>query len=199
MNFIFPHTIRSTASTSLRPLVLSVLCLCSTLASAAPSPSDFEIKGLRLGMASSEVKALMPQAQCEVLSPGVELCVASDVAFAGGTTRLVMKHLDGSLISVTATDISRSQAASAGLGLVQKFGNADNDRQISRVVRGERAYARTMLWRRGDELLLVIPFDQPIGSGADYTAAILLVLHSVHETSWLPRSRGETVKVADDI
>ena len=199
MNSMLAYTSPIVTTALIRVLALSALSLASTIASAASSSSDFDIKGLRLGMPSAEAKALIPSGRCDTLAPGIELCVANDVPFAGATTRLVTKHLDGSLISITATDINRTQAASAGLGLADKFGSPDNDREISRVVRGERTYARTMLWRRGEQLLLVIPFDQPIGSGADYTAAILLVLHSVHETTWIPRSRGEKVKVATDI
>ncbi|GGD58628.1 hypothetical protein [Pseudoxanthomonas indica] len=109
----------------LSALLLVMICTTASggaSAQVSASPSDWELKGLKLDMTIEEVKARFPASECKTRAPGIEMCIDKTATFAGGSAHLVTKFLDGQLVSITLNRISIEQTESAGQGLIAKFG-----------------------------------------------------------------------------
>ena len=197
---------KTTATDLLTATMLAILTLLPAAGLAlftgdahASTPSaQWELKGVSLNMPAAQAKELFPAATCQNMAPGVELCEDVNAQFAGGTARVVLKFLDGRLISIVANDLDRNQAESAAQGLTTKFGAANTTTAQNRYVQqlDRRVTANAYVWRDGDATITVLPFERGRVGGKEFYAQVTLSLIGLHDTVWLPRARGEAVMTA---
>lgn len=187
-----------TMTTLLTSTALAVLAIMSGAAVAATSSAQWDLKGVSLNMPAEQAKQLFPSADCKVMSEGVELCEDVNSQFAGGSARVVLKFLDGRLISIAANDLNRDQAESAAQGLTTKFGAASTTNAQNRFVQqlNRRVTANAYVWRDGDASITVLPFERGRTGGKEFYSQVTLSLIGLHDTVWLPRARGEAVMTA---
>ncbi len=180
-------------------LAFSVACLASSVAIAGDAAAVWELKGQKLGMTKEASLALAPNATCKEYAPGVDMCIDSTATFAGSPAHLVLKFLDGKLISVTANQLDWQKAEEAGAGLVQKFGPADRQAARSTHVMDRRGTISSTyrLWQDGDIALAVEPFED-VKEG-NYFASVDLSDTAVHDQVWLPRAKGQKVAASSDL
>lgn len=198
MNKTATNLLTTTMLAILTLLPAAGLALFAGDAHASTPSAQWELKGVSLNMPAEQAKQLFPSAECKTMAPGVELCEDTNAQFAGGSSRVVLKFLDGRLISIIANDLDRNQAQTAAQGLTAKFGAANSTNAQNRYVQqfDRRITANAYVWQDGDATITVLPFERGRKGGKEFYSQVALSLISLHDTVWLPRARGEAVMTA---
>lgn len=166
---------------------------------AAEGGKQLELKGQRIGMTRAESLAIAPAAECEVMAPGVEMCIDKQATLVDMPGHLVLKFLDGRLVSATVNRIDWTAAEKTASALTAKFGAADERAFRVEEVMDTRQNLRSehSVWRSGSVSLSVVPFAR--SHKGQHFASVSLMDVAAHDANWLPRARGEHVASTTDL
>lgn len=191
----------------MKGILTALIALLVTTAGLAAEPAytpraaGWDLKGLALGMSPADAAHLLEGAQCETFAPGVESCLARDVPFAGDSSVLLARFLDGALVYAVVKYLSFEQADAAASGLAVKFGPADRRFDSRKYVKEvNRVVSRpNYVWVEGDAHLIVTPFDEYGRSSERHYSAVTLVDKNLYDRAWLLRFNATKQSVPTDL
>lgn len=185
-------------------LTASALMLAATHAGAADQPASdpapqqrprFELKGIALGDDMEAVKAKLTNPDCETFGDGIAAqCYVEHTTIAEKPAELLVRFLDGKVISVSVTGMTQEDAYAAADALKIKYGQPDyvNEQRytIVRPKSNRSAIFRVPFWKvtPEDDRLFVEPATYTDKSFT-YAAVKLMNLH-LHNNIWMAHKNG---------
>jgi hypothetical protein len=194
-------------------ITATALLLTASLAMAgdAPGATDatqsrpkLELKGIALGDDMDAVKAKLPNADCESFGDGsASQCYVDAITIAEKPAALLVRFLEGKVVSVSATRMTQSDAFAAGDALKIKFGAPDytKDKRVTIHRRSQnRSVAYTLpVWEEGEgqQVLFVDPARYTDQDEQFTYAAVLLIDQHLHNDIWMAKKEGRATAAND--
>ncbi len=171
----------------------------------ASDSSEWELKGLHLGVTLEEVKTALPNAKCVVehFDQALASCDDWNNTLAEKKAIVTVKFLDGRAVFISIANIDISQSKLAAAALTQKFGSPKKITTLeghTSVRHRERSIytdAEHYLWKDGNTVLTVNPFEWTNKKSGTTYAAVTLMDEEKHDRQWVVRFNNQGKKAND--
>lgn len=194
-------------------ITATALLLTAGLATAGDTPTateatqarpKYELKGIALGDDIEAVKAGLPGADCESFGDGsAAQCYVEKTTIAEKPASLLVRFLDGKVISVSLTMMTQQDAFAAGDALKIKYGAPDftSDRQAM-IIRRDGRWNRTFqipVWEvSGTKQILYVEPASYTDERKQFTyAGIEMLDQHLHNDIWMARKEGRATAAND--
>lgn len=187
------------------PLAVLLFCCGAVVAQEAASPIEastlptFELKGIALGMTQDQVKAALPNADCDILGDGtISDCFDANGSFGGRPAQILVRLLEGKVVLVSATRMTQTDAFDAADALKVKFGAPDEIRSYRvTLVRPDQekwVVYRCPVWsiNGGAQMLTVDPAGYTDEKRRFTYASVKLVDLHLHDNVWMAKKKNKT-------
>lgn len=181
-----------------------LLCFGPAMAQEAASsliPASqpvFELKGVALGMTQEQVKAALPNADCDTLGDGsISDCFDPNSSFGGRPAQILVRLLEGKVVLISATRMTQTDAFDAADALKVKFGSPDEIRNVRvSLVRPDQekwVVYRCPAWsiNGGAQLLTVEPAAYTDKKRRFTYASVTLLDVHLHNDVWIAKKSNK--------
>lgn len=192
-------------------LTASALMLAATHAGAADQPASnpapqqrprFELKSIALGDDMEAVKAKLTNPDCETFGDGAAAqCYVDHTTIAEKPAELLVRFLNGKVISVSVTGMTQEDAYAAADALKIKYGEPDFENHQRYTVdrpRGNRSgIYRVPVWNVSPDGAIL--YVNPATYTANYFtyAGIQLMNQHLHNDIWMAHKNGVAAAAND--
>lgn len=192
-------------------MTASALMLAATHAIAADQPASdpasqsrprYELKGIALGDDMETVKASLTNPECETFGDGSAVqCYVKHITIAEKPAELLVRFLNGKVISVSATGMTQEDAYAAGDALKIKYGAPDFVTQrrytIRRPTADRSAIYRVPVWEVVPDVERLYVDPSSYTQNSFTYAGVLLINEHLHNDIWLAQMKGRASAAND--